>query len=181
MNLYIQRKGSAVYYKTSLVAQMVKHLSTVWETWVWSLGWEDSLEKEIATHSSTLALKIPWTEELGAESGTTEQLHFLFFHFSHTSKLMLKILQARLQQYMDRELPDVQAGVRKGRGTREQTANIHWVIKKARELQKIKNICCCFIDYAKAFDCVELNKLWKILKEMGIPPEKSVCRLRSNS
>ena len=100
---------------------------------------------------------------------------------SDAIKIMLKILQARVQQYMDRELPDVQAGVRKGRGTREQTANIHWVIKKARELQKIKNICCCFIDYAKAFDCVELNKLWKILKEMGIPPEKSVCRLRSNS
>ena len=80
---------------------------------------------------------------------------------------MLKILQDRLQQYMNRELPDVQAGFRKGRGTRDQTANICWIIEKAREFQK--NICFCFIDYAKAFDCVDHNKLWKILKEMGIP------------
>ena len=80
---------------------------------------------------------------------------------------MLKILQARLQQYVNRELPDVQAGFRKGRGTRDQIANIHWIIKKAREFQK--NIYFYFIDYAKAFDCVDYNKLWKILKEMGIP------------
>ena len=80
---------------------------------------------------------------------------------------MLKILQARLQQYVNRELPDVQAGFRKGRGTRDQIANILWIIKKAREFQK--NIYFCFIDYAKAFDCVDPNKLWKILKEMGIP------------
>ena len=75
---------------------------------------------------------------------------------------MLKILQARLQQYMNRELPDVQAGFRKGRGTRDQIANICWIIKKAREFQK--NIYFCFIDYAKAFDCVDHNKLWKILQ-----------------
>ena len=80
---------------------------------------------------------------------------------------MLKILQARLQQYMNRELPDVQAGFRKGRVTRDQIANIHWIIKKAREFQK--KICFCFIDYAKGFDCVDHNKLWKILKVMGIP------------
>ena len=80
---------------------------------------------------------------------------------------MLKILQARLQQYMNRELPDVQAGFRKGRGTRDQIANIRWIIEKAREFQK--NIHFCFIDYAKAFDGVDHNKLWKILKEMGIP------------
>ena len=86
---------------------------------------------------------------------------------SHTSKVMLKILQARLQQYMNRELPDVQAGFRKGRGTRDQIANIRWIIEKAREGQK--NIYFCFIDYAKAFDYVDHNKLWKILKEMGIP------------
>ena len=86
---------------------------------------------------------------------------------SHASKMMLKILQARLQQYMNWELPDVQAGFRKGRGIRDQIANIRWIIKKAREFQK--NIYFCFIDYAKAFDCVEHNKLWKILKEMGIP------------
>ena len=78
---------------------------------------------------------------------------------------MLKILQARLQQYVHRELPDVQAGFRKGRGTRDQIANTCWIIKKAKEFQK--NIYFCFIDYAKAFDCVGHNKLWKILKEMG--------------
>ena len=81
--------------------------------------------------------------------------------------LKLNILQARLQQYMNRQLPDVQAGFRKGRGTRDQIANICWIIEKAREFQK--NIYFCFIDYAKAFDCVDPNKLWKILKEMGIP------------
>ena len=80
---------------------------------------------------------------------------------------MLKILQTRLQLYVNRELPDVQAGFRKGRGTRDQTANIHWIMEKAREFQK--NIYFCFIDYAKAFDYVVHNKLWKILKEMGIP------------
>ena len=79
---------------------------------------------------------------------------------------MLKILQARLQQYVDGELPDVQTDIRKGRGTRDQIANIHWIIKKARECQK--NIYFCFIDYAKAFDFVDHNKLWKILKETGI-------------
>ena len=86
---------------------------------------------------------------------------------SHTSKVMLKILRARLQQYVNGKLPDVQTGVRKGRGTRDQIANIHWIIKKATEFQK--NSYFCFIDYAKAFDCVDHNKLWKILKELEIP------------
>ena len=85
---------------------------------------------------------------------------------SHASKVVLKILQARLQQYMNRELPDVQAGFRKGRGIRDQIANIRWIIKKAREFQK--NISFCFINYAKAFDCVDHKKLWKILQVMGI-------------
>ena len=103
---------------------------------------------------------------------------------SHASKVMLKILQARLQQYVNYELPDVQAGFRKNRGTRDQIANIHWIIEKAREFQK--NIYFCFIDYAKAFDCVDHNKLWKILQEMetrppDLPSEKSVCRSRNNS
>ena len=89
---------------------------------------------------------------------------------------MLKILQARLQQYVNRELPDVQADFRKGRGTRDQSANIHWNMEKAREFQK--NIYFCFIDFAKAFDCVDHNKLWKILKEMGIP-EHLTCLLRN--
>ena len=89
---------------------------------------------------------------------------------------MLKILQARLQQHVKRELPDVQAGFRKGRGTRDQIANIRWIMEKARESQK--NIYFCFIDYAKAFDCVDHNKLWKILKEMGIP-DHLTCLLRN--
>ena len=97
---------------------------------------------------------------------------------------MLKILQARLQQYMNRELPDVQAGFRKGRGTRDQISNIHWIIEKAREFQKKKTYF-CFIDYAKAFDSVDHNKLWKILKDGNtrppdLPLEKPVCRSRSN-
>ena len=95
---------------------------------------------------------------------------------SHASKLMLKIIQARLQQYVNRELPHVQDGFRKGRGTRDQIANIHWTTKKAREFQK--NIYFCFIDYAKAFDCVNHNKLWKILQEMGIP-DHLTCLLRN--
>ena len=121
---------------------------------------------------------------------------------SHASKEMLKLLQARLQQYMNQEIPDVQAGFRKGRGTRDQIANIHWIIEEAKEFQE--NI--CFIDYAKAFDCVHHNKLYRIPKEMGIqdlfkemgipdppllrkqvrqapylPPEQSVCRSRISS
>ena len=85
---------------------------------------------------------------------------------SHASKVMLKNLQARLQQYMNHEFPDVQAGFRKGRGTRDQIANIRWIMEKAKEFQKSTYF--CFIDYAKAFDCVDHNKMWKILKEMGI-------------
>ena len=103
---------------------------------------------------------------------------------SHASKVMLKILQARLQQYVNRELPDVQAGFRKGRATRDQIANIHWIMEKVREFQE--NIYFCFIEYTKAFDCVDHNKLWKILKEMktrppDLPLEKSVRRSGSNS
>ena len=95
---------------------------------------------------------------------------------SHVSKVKLKILQTRHQQYMNHELPHVQAGFRKGRGTRDQIANIRWIMEKAREFQK--NINFCFIDYAKAFDCVDHNKLWKILKEMGIP-DHLICLLRN--
>ena len=84
---------------------------------------------------------------------------------------MLKILQAGLQQYVNPELPDVQAGFRKGRRTRDQIADIHWIIEKAREFQK--NIYFCFIDYAKVFDCMDHNKLWKILQEMGIPDHRT--------
>ena len=95
---------------------------------------------------------------------------------SHASKVMLKILQARLQQHVNRELADIQAGFRKGRGTRNQIANICWITEKAREFQK--NIYFYFIDYAKAFDCEDHNKLWKILQEMGIP-DHLTCLLRN--
>ena len=94
---------------------------------------------------------------------------------SHGSKVMLKILQARLQQYVNQELPDVQAGFRKGRGTRDQIANIHWIIEKAREFQKNN----CFFDNTKAFDCVDHNKLWRILKQMGIT-DHLTCLLRNH-
>ena len=95
---------------------------------------------------------------------------------SHASKVVFKILQARLQPYVNREFPDVQAGFRKGRGTRDPIANIHWIIEKAREFQK--NIYFCFINYAKTVDCVDHNKLWKILKEMG-NPDHLTCLLRN--
>ena len=101
---------------------------------------------------------------------------------SHASRVMLTNLQARLQQYMNWELSDVQAGFRKGKGTRDQIASICWIIEKAREFQI--NIYFCFIDYTKAFECMDHNKLWKILKNIRPPylsPEKSVCRSRSNS
>ena len=95
---------------------------------------------------------------------------------SHASKVMRKILQARLQQFMNHELPDVEAGFRKGRGTRDQIDNIHWIIEKEREFQK--NIYFCFTYYAKDFDCVDHNELWKILKEMLIP-DHLTCLLRN--
>ena len=96
-------------------------------------------------------------------------------HFTHY-KVMLKILQAMLQQYVNHELPDIQAGFRKDRGTRDQIANIRWIIGKLREFQK--TICFCFVDYAKAFDCVDHNKLWKILIEIWIP-DHMTCLLRN--
>ena len=95
---------------------------------------------------------------------------------SHTSKVMLKILQARLQLYVNQELSDVQDGFQRGRRTRNQTGNIHWIMIKAREFQK--NISLCFIDYAKTFDCLDHNKLWEILKEMGVP-DHLTCLLRN--
>ena len=109
---------------------------------------------------------------------TTAQSH------SHTSKVMLKILQARLQQYVNHKLPDVQPGFRKSRGTRDQNASIHWIMDKARKFQK--NTYFCFIDYAKAFDCVDHNKLWKILRDGNtrppdLPLENSACTSGSNS
>ena len=123
----------------------------IWKTQQWPQDW-------------TRSIFIPIPKKGNAKECSN---YYTITFISHASKVMLKILQARLQQYGNWELPDVQAGFRKGRGTRDQIANIHWIIKIAREFQK--NIYFCFIDYAKAFDCVDRNKLWKILKEMGIP------------
>ena len=130
----------------------------IWKTQQWPQDWKRSvfipiLKKGSANESSnyhTIAL------------------------ISHASKVMLKSLQTRLQQYMNQELPSIQAEFRQGRGSRDQIANIHWIIEKAREFQK--NF--CFVDYAKLFDCVDHNKLWKILKEMGIPNHLT-CLLRN--
>ena len=115
----------------------------IWKTQQWPQGWRRSVFIPIPTKGSAKECSNYRTIAL----------------ISHTSKVMLKILQARHQEYMNRELPDVQAGFRKGRGTRDQIANIHWIIEKAREFQK--NIYFCFIDYAKAFDCVDPNRLGK--------------------
>ena len=112
----------------------------------------------------------------GASSNSECSNYRTIVLISHASKVMLKVLQTRLQQFVNRELPDVQAGFRKGRGTRDQIANIRWIIKKEREVQK--NIYFCFIDYAKAFDCVGHNKLWKILQEMR-KPDHLTCLLRN--
>ena len=105
-----------------------------------------------------------------------QQTYLLWLHSERAGINVVKIPQARLQQYVNCELPDVQAGFKKGRGTRDQIANIHWIIEKAREFQK--NIYFCFIDYTEAFDCVDHNKLWEILQEMGIPVHL-ICLLRN--
>ena len=120
-----------------------------------------------------------WTldpNSLVLNPGYTTSNYLTIALISHASKVMLKIIQARLQQYMNRELPDVQVGLRKGRGTRDQIANIHWITEKAKEFQK--NIYFCFIDCAKAFDCMNHSKLWKSLKEIGIP-DHLTCLLRN--
>ena len=131
---------------------------------------------------------LQWLEWVSFNSSPNERQRqcsncYITALISHTSKVLLKILRARLQQYMNHELLDVHTGFRKGRGTRDQIANICWIIKKAREFQK--NIYFCFIDYTKVFDYLGHKKLWKIIREMEIPhylpPEKSVCRSRSNS
>ena len=126
----------------------------IWKTQQWPQDWKRSILILIPKKHSTIECSKHWTIAL---------------IFIHASKVIHKILQARLQHFMNQELPDVQAGCRKGRGTRDQIANIHWIIEKAREFQK--NIYLCSIDYTKAFDCVDHNKMWKTLKEMerGIP------------
>ena len=141
----------------------------IWKTQQWPQDWK-----------SSVFIPIP-------KKGNAKEC--LNYHtislISHTNRVMLKTLQARLQQYMNRECPDAPAGFRKGRGTRDQISNILWIIEKAREFQK--NIYLCFIDYAKVFHWVDHKKLWKILKRDGntrppyLLPEKPVCRSRSNS
>ena len=132
----------------------------IWKTRQWPQDWKRSVPIPVPKKSRTKECSNHWT----------------FALISHASKVMLKILHARLQHYTNQELPDVQAGFRKGRGTRDQIANIGWIIEKAREFQK--NIYLCFIDHAKAFDCVDHSKLWKALKEMGIP-DHLTCLLRN--
>ena len=132
----------------------------IWKTHQWPQDWKRSVS-------------IPIPKEGNAKECSN---YCTIALISHSSKVMLRILQARLQQYLNREHPDVQASFRKGRGTRDQIANICWVIEKAREFQK--NIYFCFIEYAKTFDSADHNKLWKILKEMGIP-DHLTCLLRN--
>ena len=151
-------------YKSNLKDDAVKVLHSIcqqiWKTQQWSQDWKGSIF-------------IPIPKKGNAKECSYYRTITLV---SHASKVMLKILQARLQQYVNHEFPDVQAGFRKGRGTRDQIANIHWILEKGREFQK--NIYFCFIDYTKAFDCGDHNKLWKILKEMGIP-DHLTCLLRN--
>ena len=132
----------------------------IWKTQQWPQVWKSSVFIPIPKKGNA--------KECSNYHATTR--------ISHASKVMLKILQARLQQYVNRELPDVQAGFRKGKGTRDQIANICWIIEKAREFQK--NIYFCFVDYTKAFDYVDHNKVWKILQEMEIP-DHFTCLLRN--
>jgi len=140
------------------------------------------MEKAMATHSSVLAWRISgMVEPCGLPSVGSRRVRHDWSNLAaaaaaHASKVMLKMLQVRLQQYMNWELPDVQAGFRKGRRTRDQIANILRIMKKAREWQK--NIYFCFTDYAKAFESVDHNKLWKILQEVGIP-DHLTCLLRN--
>ena len=123
---------------------------------------QSEVAQSCLTLSDLMDCSLPGSSVHGIFQARVLEWGAIAFSASHASKVMLKILQARLQQYVNRELPDVQAGFRKGRGTRDQLANICWITEKAREFQK--NIYLCFIDYAKAFDCVDHNKLWKILK-----------------
>ena len=132
----------------------------IWKTQPWPQDWRRSVLIPIPKKGSTKECANHWTTAL----------------ISHASKVMLKILHARIQHYANQELPDVQAGFRKGRGTRDQIANMRWITEKAREFQR--NIQLCFINYAKAVDCVAHNKMWNALKEMGIP-DYLICLLRN--
>ena len=146
--------------KDDAVKELYSVCQQIWKTQLWPQDWKRSVFIPISRKGKTKKCSNYCTIAL----------------ISHASKVMLKILQARLQQYMNRELPDVLAGFRKGSGTRDQIANICWIIKKGREFQR--KIYFSFIDYAKAFDCVDHNKQWKILQEMGIP-DCLTCLLRN--
>ena len=148
VELFLIRKDDAVKMLYSIFQQ-------VWKTQQWPQDWKRSVFIPIPKKGNAKECSNYCTIAL----------------ISHSSKVKLKILQARLQQYMNCELPYVQAGFRKGRGTGDQIANIHWIIEKAREFQK--NIYFCFIGYAKDFDCVDHNNLWKTLQEMGVPDHKT--------
>ena len=137
--------------KDNAVKMLHSICQQIWKTQQWPQDWKGSVF-------------IPIPKKGSAKK--CSNYHTIAF-ISYASRVVLKIFQAKLQQHVNRELPDVQAGFRRGRGTRDQIAKIHWIIKKAKEFQK--NIYFCFINYAKAFDCVGHNRLWKILKEMGIP------------
>ena len=142
--------------------------------WKWCTQYASKFGKVSSSHrTGKRSVFIPIPKKGNAKECSN---YFMISLISHASKVMLKIVQARLQQYMKWEISDVQAGFRKGRGTRDQIANICWIIEKAREFEK--NIYFCFIDYAKAFDCVDHHKLWKILKEMGMP-DHLTCLLRN--
>ena len=153
--------------KDDIVKVLHSIFKQIWKTQQWPQDWKRSVF-------------IPIPKKGNAKKCSNYRTITLI---SHASKVMLKILQARLQQYVHRELPDVQAGFRKGRGTRDQIANVRWIMEKAREFQK--NIYFCFIDYSKAFGCVDHNKLENSLRDGNtrppyLRPEKSVCRSRSS-
>ena len=148
------------YWKMMLWKRCTQYASKIWKTQQWPQDWKRSVF-------------IPITKKGNAKEYSNYHKIALF---SHASKVMLKILQARLQEYVNWELAYVQATFRKGRGTRDQISNICWIIKKAREFRK--NIYFCFIDYAKVFGCMDHNKLWKILQDLGIP-DHFTCLLRN--
>ena len=152
LNYFKSWKDDAVKVLHSICQQ-------IWKTQQWPQDWKRSVF-------------IPVPKKGNAKASDYRTIALI----SHASKVMLKILQARLQQYVNWELPDVQAGFSKGRGTRDQIAIIRWIMEKAREFQK--NIYFCFVEYVKAFDCVDHNKLWKILQDMGIP-DHLTCLLRN--